>query len=115
MIHGERGPIKKVIETRVQCSASASVCYSTHLHGIADGLNMTRGMWRLWSKNGGNSRFHQMTDALRSVETILRHDSLYLCLKSRPWQYFIVGVNFINCIAKRDFLWVARLTIIVVW
>lgn len=85
-----------------------------HLHCVADALNMRGGVRRLRSKNSRHSGLHQMADALRCMKTVLRHYPLDFSVKLRTRQDLIVSINLVHGVAKRDFLWVRCLMIIVV-
>lgn len=98
------------VETRPQF-----IHFQTHLHGVANALNMRSCVRRLRAENRRHASLHQMTNAFGSVKTVLRHNPFDFGVKLRARQDLIVGVYFVDCIAERNFLWICRLMVIVVW
>lgn len=121
-------PLFKITFSSVLITRSPPLCHKCFEHATLCVTIVARKLQRLQFSEiqDGNVRLlgvklfplkthHQMTHSLRSMKAILRHDSLYLCVEFWAWQYFIVGVNFVYCIAERNFLWISWLMIIVVW
>jgi len=87
----------------------------THLHCIANALNVRRCVTRLRTEDGSDAGFHQMTNALGSMKAILWHDSLDFSMQFAARQYLIVCINLLNGVLECNLLWVGRLVVVIWW